>query len=82
MRAKRSNPDCLRGKTLDCFVAPLLAMTRRQPRPVSKRVAARPGHESERVTLTPSPPRTPAARCRRRRSIGRSRNWCRACRRR
>src|SRR3954471_2242674 len=27
LRAKRSNPECLRGDILDCFVAPLLAMT-------------------------------------------------------
>src|SRR5262249_52213466 len=27
LRAKRSNPDCIRGKTLDCVVAALLAMT-------------------------------------------------------
>jgi len=30
LRAKRSNPDCLRGRTLDCFVASLLAMTTEQ----------------------------------------------------
>src|SRR5689334_6902636 len=29
LRAKRSNPDFLRGRTLDCFVASLLAMTER-----------------------------------------------------
>jgi hypothetical protein len=28
LRAKRSNPDCLLGKPLDCFVASLLAMTK------------------------------------------------------
>ena len=28
LRAKRSNPECLRGGSLDCFVASLLAMTR------------------------------------------------------
>ena len=27
LRAQRSNPDSLRGYSLDCFVAPLLAMT-------------------------------------------------------
>ena len=27
LRAQRSNPDCLRGSSLDCFVASLLAMT-------------------------------------------------------
>ncbi|RXG94047.1 hypothetical protein EAS62_16190 [Bradyrhizobium zhanjiangense] len=27
LRAKRSNPGCLCGKILDCFVASLLAMT-------------------------------------------------------
>src|SRR5438874_11187627 len=27
LRAQRSNPDCLRGKTPDCFVATLLATT-------------------------------------------------------
>src|SRR6266702_2826930 len=27
LRAKRSNPESFRGDSLDCFVAPLLAMT-------------------------------------------------------
>src|SRR5689334_3492503 len=27
LRAKRSNPECARGDSLDCFVASLLAMT-------------------------------------------------------
>ncbi|PSO32317.1 hypothetical protein C7G41_11575 [Bradyrhizobium sp. MOS002] len=30
MRAKRSNPESLRGRSLDCFVAALLAMTMEQ----------------------------------------------------
>src|SRR5512139_2707754 len=30
LRAKRSNPESLRGRTLDCFVASLLAMTTRK----------------------------------------------------
>src|SRR5262245_9029926 len=30
LRAKRSNPECRRGDSLDCFVASLLAMTRRR----------------------------------------------------
>src|SRR3954464_13179881 len=29
LRAQRSNPESFRGKTLDCFVASLLAMTAR-----------------------------------------------------
>src|SRR4051794_24401629 len=29
LRAQRSNPECRRGDSLDCFVASLLAMTRR-----------------------------------------------------
>ncbi len=33
LRAKRNNPDCRRGDGLDCFVAPLLAMTARNPAP-------------------------------------------------
>src|SRR6476620_6696601 len=32
LRAKRSNPVCLRGNSLDCFVASLLAMTGRERR--------------------------------------------------
>ncbi|RTE88810.1 hypothetical protein D6B98_33615 [Bradyrhizobium sp. LVM 105] len=32
LRAQRSNPESFLGGSLDCFVASLLAMTRREPR--------------------------------------------------
>ncbi|MHC2623757.1 acyl dehydratase [Bradyrhizobium huanghuaihaiense] len=39
MRAKRSNPDCLRGGSLDRFVASLLAMTGREHQESANSVA-------------------------------------------
>ncbi|MVT72492.1 hypothetical protein GPL20_05125 [Bradyrhizobium cajani] len=48
MRAQRSNPECLRGKTLDCFAA--LAMTEMSD---GRRIVAIP------PTPSPAPVRTP-----------------------
>ncbi|MDD1518232.1 hypothetical protein DCG74_15900 [Bradyrhizobium sp. WBAH42] len=48
LRAKRSNPDCLRGKTLDCFVA-------RAPRNDG-------GESCAPLTATPPPPQSGCSR--------------------
>ena len=43
LRAKRSNPECLRGDSLDCFVASLLAMTMHQ---IAATQTDDPGHQT------------------------------------
>src|SRR6516164_4887249 len=48
LRAKRSNPESLRGGSLDCFVASLLAMTMHQ---IAATQTDDPGHQTHLRTL-------------------------------
>ncbi|TYL87616.1 hypothetical protein FXB38_03840 [Bradyrhizobium cytisi] len=62
LRAQRSNPDCLRGKTLDCFAALAMTMGGSSRSTLDQ---ARNDEENRTTTRSPSPGarRAPRAPC-------------------
>src|SRR5262245_36505410 len=63
LRAKRSNPESLRGDSLDCFVASLLATTGESDAYSSRSTLRRLGNSfihNSATAIVPTPPRTAA----------------------